>query len=1720
MRPTLLRASLAWLLLFVCCIKLNAQLVADFSLDKTGGCAPLTVRFQNLSTGAGPGATYAWDLGNGNSSALRDPAAIYNNEQVYTVTLTVRDGAQTATRSKTVTVYRTPVPDFSVQRPVLCMPEAAQFTVSGTAGDGVINSYQWNFGDGSVQQGFGASMTHFYSSPIEPTVSLTTTNSFGCAGTVTKTNFLEILPAINVSFSVNKTLLCNTADSFVLTNASTGPGTLSYLWDFGDGSTSTQAAPVKKYSTRGLYNIRLTVSNEHGCSVTGFSQQVNVGYFNTNFTSQVYCREAQFFPTSYLSPSSSSWDFGNGQTATGTFNIRQLYATAGTYDVRLINTYGVCRDTVIKPVTVVENQSFNTAITLPATACAGSNVVMTATSTLQPTATSWDFGDGSTFQNFGNSANKIYALPGTYTVTLRNTFGSCTETVTRSIVVNPVPGTTSFLIDSFGVCGAPVNVRFTDTTTGATAWNWQQDFFGNTFSTQQTTVRPFNNNGYYWITLTVSNAFGCSARASRSLSIFAPSVSIVTRSTSSPRGWYDCDSLRLRLGVNANVTIATYNWELGNGVTSGAAEPEVFYDQPGSYLIRLNYVTDRGCQGTATFLARVYPKPRAGFVNTAPCGNSLALTFTDTSFFSDQWQWTFGNNLGYGYSSTTGFTFPDNGQYTVQLITHIGRCSDTVRRVVPVTILPSSIQITQVQNTCAGTRGLVQFDQRSLRANGGTWDFGDGTTIPYDSSQHAVTHTYTSSGTYTVRINTSYNGCPLTAQAPLVRVLLKQTPQLVLSPPVICSGGSMSFQVNNLVANPFAFSTTLWGQYNVNSFILPSGQSAGAQFSMSGIFNPSVFNGTVSDFPPGVYNIRAVLNPWGTGCSDTTTAVSIQINGPQAGFRVLNNESCFKTAFVFQDTSRVATSSTIQSWRWDMGDGQQYTNATNAQVRHTYNTPGFYTVRLTVTDATGCSSTALQPVQVRGVKAAFNPNGMFLPNVPLNSAISFFNNSISNTTGNPLFTWHYGNGITSNNYSGQYTYTVADNYTVMLVASDGAGCLDTARYNIRVADFNTAFSFTTSFLGTGNCLPALVRINNLSVGFIRLNWDFGDGSTSSQTYPSHVYTQPGTYRITLNTFGFNGLTGTYVDSVTITQPSVQLTADRLQGCVSQTVNLAATTQHAVQYQWDFGNGDVRPGPLTETYAYPSPGVFRPQMIVRDANNCPASGILPQPIVIDSLSVAIGGIPPVVCDSVPVSFLADVYSFASTALGTPLRYSWSFGTGIAADTAALQNPVFRFPRPGVYTVRLRVFSQYGCEKEAVAQVFVRQWPRVNLSGPAEACVQAPVLFAASSQPADSLQWSWSFGNGNNATVANPPAQVYTTTGTFPVLLIGNRNGCIDTVAHSITIHGRPMINAAPRQAVLCRGDSVLLQANGGVQYTWSPAAGLSNPASSSPNASPAQSTLYRVTVLSDKGCSSTDSVFIRVAQPITVQLPASAEMCAGGSVQLSASGATSYQWIGATAGLSNAAIPNPVAAPAATATYTVVGRDADNCFTDTARVQVLVRPLPTVNAGPDLQAQGGVPLQLTATGSPDVTGWRWEPANRLSCANCPNPVFNPNAPTTFIVQARNQYNCVRSDTLRVNMPCGQEWVFVPNTFSPNRDGKNDVFYIKGSGVSNIRYMRIFDRNGQLIFERNNIAIDDRSAGWDGRFKNEVVGTGTYVYVALLACEEGNTFLMKGTVTVVR
>ena len=231
----------------------------------------------------------------------------------------------------------------------------------------------------------------------------------------------------------------------------------------------------------------------------------------------------------------------------------------------------------------------------------------------------------------------------------------------------------------------------------------------------------------------------------------------------------------------------------------------------------------------------------------------------------------------------------------------------------------------------------------------------------------------------------------------------------------------------------------------------------------------------------------------------------------------------------------------------------------------------------------------------------------------------------------------------------------------------------------------------------------------------------------------------------------------------------------------------------------------------------------------------------------------------------------------------------------------------------------------------------------------------------------------------------------------------------TVNLVIHILNSPVVNSEP-DASDCAG-AVQLNATGGTIYTWSPAAGLSNPNIPNPTANPTVTTTYIVNV-SNGTCSANDTIVIFAGSVINVSPNQS--ICAGQSVNLSASGGVTYSWSPA-AGLNFTNIATPVATPATTTTYTVTDVDAAGC-TGTGTVTITVTQYPVFTPEPDVSACNG-PVQLNATGG---TTYSWSPATGLSNPNIANPTANPTVNTTYIVNISNN-NCSIPDTIVVFAP---------------------------------------------------------------------------------------------------
>jgi gliding motility-associated-like protein len=321
---------------------------------------------------------------------------------------------------------------------------------------------------------------------------------------------------------------------------------------------------------------------------------------------------------------------------------------------------------------------------------------------------------------------------------------------------------------------------------------------------------------------------------------------------------------------------------------------------------------------------------------------------------------------------------------------------------------------------------------------------------------------------------------------------------------------------------------------------------------------------------------------------------------------------------------------------------------------------------------------------------------------------------------------------------------------------------------------------------------------------------------------------------------------------------------------------------------------------------------------------------------------------------------------------------------------------------------------------------------------------------------------------------------------------------------------PIVDAGSDKSI-CKGDSTNLIASGAVAYLWQPNNTLTNSNSANPLAIPSETNIYYVTGTDNNGCSANDSVIVTVIQPFTMDVGQGAQVCSGSQVQLTAEGALIYQWSPVN-GLDNPFSPNPMASPTGTTVYTVTGSDGI-CFQDVQQVTVIVNELPTAEAGENVIIVAGEMVTLNGQGSGNT--YTWSPSNGLSCADCPNPQATPLQTTTYVLTVINEFGCQQSDSVIIRVGCNDDVVFIPNAFSPNEDGLNELFYVRSNGIREVEYIRVFDRWGKLLFETNSLAN-----GWDGKFNGKPVNPGVYVYTLKATCSNGQPILMQGNVTVVK
>lgn len=428
------------------------------------GTIPLTVNLSggNSNDPDGSIAGYAWDLGNGQTGTGAAIQAIYTEAGSYTVTLTVTDD-RGATSSQTLVIEVSedsniaPGADFVADPVSGTSPLTVNFDGSASADvDGTIASYAWNFGNGQNATGVTPPAAT-YTFPGTYVATLTVTDNKGATGTASQT--ITVTPPPNQSPTGTITATPTTGNAPLLVQLSSAgsadpDGAITgYSWNFGNGNTSTSPNPSAIYNTAGVYTVQLTVTDNQGATSVK-SQTVTVNPANQPPVPSIAASTltgpsplaVNFNGAGSSDPDGSivsySWNFGNGQTATGPL-ASATYSSPGSYLVRLtvVDNRGASRNTTttivagltnVKPVANIQ--------ALPTSGPAPLLVQLGSAGSYDPdgvvTNYAWDFGNGVTA--VGTTTQVTYSAAGTYTVTLTVTDNRGAKTsTTETIVVDP-----------------------------------------------------------------------------------------------------------------------------------------------------------------------------------------------------------------------------------------------------------------------------------------------------------------------------------------------------------------------------------------------------------------------------------------------------------------------------------------------------------------------------------------------------------------------------------------------------------------------------------------------------------------------------------------------------------------------------------------------------------------------------------------------------------------------------------------------------------------------------------------------------------------------------------------------------------------------------------------------------------------------------------------------------------------------------------------------------------------------------------------------------------------------------------------------------------------------------------------------------------------------------------------------------------------------------------
>lgn len=894
----------------------------------------------------------------------------------------------------------------------------------------------------------------------------------------------------------------------------------------------------------------------------------------------------------------------------------------------------------------------------------------------------------------------------------------------------------------------PLVVSFFDQSTN-TPSSWLWSFPGGTPSTStfQNPTVVYANPGNYSVTLTAINAAGSDTETiSGMITVEGPPVASFTSVNNNGT----VDFTNTSTGTNLS-----YQWAFGDGEGSALPNPSHTYTDDGTYTVVL--VVTGPC-GQDVFEQTIFVEslPVAGFsaLETDICvGETVSFVDESTSNVLS-WAWSFPG----GTPSTSDLENPQivyntAGVYPVTLVVTSTVGNDTLIRNDFITVDP----LATAGFTSAVNGSDVSFTNTSTDATTYNWTFGDGAS----STETNPTHTYGSDGTYIVELIAS-NGCG--SDTISQEVILSSLPQAGIASDV--NIGCVPLTVNFLDLSSANTTSWLW-------------TFEGGTPSTSTDQNPSIEYNAV-----GTFDVTLVAT--NANGSDTVSLPDYVVVSDVPSSDFISSINGQVVTFTNQSVG-------ADAYLWDFGDG---TTDSSSDPVYDYGSDGIYTVSLITTNNCG-TDTLIQDIEIATLpEAGFisDNQGGCLP-----VEIQFTDTSSVNTD-SWLWTFEGGTPSSSTDQNPLVSYDTEGVYDVQLIVTNEVGS-DT----ILLEDYVETFALpVASFTSSGSGLD--IDFTNNSQFADSYFWDFGDANSSTETDPSHTYSDVGSYTVTL--FAINSC-----DTVSITEtlnvnlgPQAIINSDLTEGCPDLTVSFDDGDSPDVDtWEWTFEGGD--PASSTDqqpTVTYTVPGSYDVQLIVGNVDGTDTL-LLEDYITVFGLSDA----------GFTTSINNDEVTFMNTSINAD-TYEWQFGDGEISNET---DPVYTYLADGSYTVLL--IAEGPCGVDSTTQdILIVTPPTADFALSADSICEGSIVQFTNLSSSNSAGFNWTFEGGTPSTSTEEnPEVVYSTPGQYDVSLIVENAAGQDSLILFDVISVSPNPVAQFTSSVNLGALSTVNNSSNAEQYAW-------------------------------------------------------------------------------------------------------------------------------------------------------------------------------------------------------------------------------------------------------------------------------------------------------------